>query len=71
MNDGYDIPSPDNIGGLWLGERLLALRKNYFYIHRCLSSGYSVVSGRVPLSSSISSLMGSSFDQTVGQLGSY
>ena len=33
MNDGYDIPSPENIGGLWLGERLLALRKNYFNIH--------------------------------------
>ena len=33
MNDGYDIPSPENIGGLWLAERLLALPKNYFYIH--------------------------------------
>ena len=24
LRDGYDITSPENIGGLWLGERLLA-----------------------------------------------
>ena len=24
MNDRYDFTSPENIGGLWLGERLLA-----------------------------------------------